>query len=72
MWVLLMSDQGYLMMITLRHAEEVIPLDQLEPPRGAALEPKEKEPGRQADRGAVGRVRSVRLSRPCTKNGFAN
>jgi DNA end-binding protein Ku len=30
-------------MITLRHAEEVIPLDQLEPPQGGALEPKEKD-----------------------------
>jgi DNA end-binding protein Ku len=39
----LISEQGYLMMITLRHAEEVIPLDQLEPPQGGALEPKEKD-----------------------------
>ena len=39
----LISDQGYLMMVALRHAEEVIPLDQLEPPSGGALEAKEKD-----------------------------
>ena len=31
------------MMITLRHADEVIPVSQLDPPQGRVLEPKEKE-----------------------------
>jgi DNA end-binding protein Ku len=39
----LIHQHGYLMMITLRHADEVIPVSQLEPPEGRALEPKEKE-----------------------------
>ncbi len=38
----LIAQQGYLMLITLRHAEEVIPHSQLEPPQGRPLEPKEK------------------------------
>lgn len=37
----LRADQGHLMMITLRHAEEVIPASALEPPTGR--EPDEKE-----------------------------
>ena len=32
----------YLMLNTLRHADEVIPLADLEPPQGRTLEPKEK------------------------------
>jgi DNA end-binding protein Ku len=39
----LISQQGYLMLITLRHAGEVIPVNQLEPPPGRPLEAKEKE-----------------------------
>ena len=39
----LIAQQGYLMLITLRHAEEVIPVTELEPPQGRALEPKERE-----------------------------
>ena len=31
------------MLITLRHATEVIPIRELDPPQGAALEPKERE-----------------------------
>ena len=31
------------MMITLRHADEVIPVRQLDPPQGGTLEPKERE-----------------------------
>jgi len=37
------AQQGYLMVITLRHADEVIPVSQLDPPRGRALEPKERD-----------------------------
>jgi DNA end-binding protein Ku len=39
----LINQQGYLMLITLRHAGEVIPVNQLEPPPGRPLEAKEKE-----------------------------
>jgi DNA end-binding protein Ku len=39
----LIVDRGYLMVITLRHAEEVIPVSQLDPPQGRALEAKERE-----------------------------
>jgi DNA end-binding protein Ku len=39
----LIVDRGYLMVITLRHAEEVIPVNQLDPPQGRALEAKERE-----------------------------
>jgi DNA end-binding protein Ku len=39
----LIAQQGYLMVITLRHADEVIPVSQLDPPRGRALEPKERD-----------------------------
>ena len=39
----LIAQQGYLMMITLRHADEVIPVSQLDPPQGRALEPKERD-----------------------------
>jgi DNA end-binding protein Ku len=39
----LIHQQGYLMMITLRHADQVIPVSQLDPPGGRALEPQEKE-----------------------------
>ncbi len=39
----LIAQHGYLMVITLRHAEEVIPASQLDPPRGPALPPKERE-----------------------------
>ena len=39
----LIHEQGYLMVITLRHADEVIPVSQLDPPQGRVLEPKEKE-----------------------------
>ena len=38
----LIVDRGYLMVITLRHADEVIPVSQLDPPQGRALEPKER------------------------------
>jgi DNA end-binding protein Ku len=38
----LIVDRGYLMAITLRHADEVIPVSQLDPPQGRALEPKER------------------------------
>jgi DNA end-binding protein Ku len=39
----LVAQQGYLMLVTLRHAEEVIPVSHLEPPQGRPLEPKEKD-----------------------------
>ncbi len=39
----LVSHQGYLMLVTLRAAREVIPVDQLNPPGGAALGAKEKD-----------------------------
>ncbi len=39
----LLAQQGYLMLVTLRHADEVIPVSHLEPPQGRALEPKEKD-----------------------------
>ncbi len=39
----LVAQQGYLMLITLRHAGEVIPISELEPPQGRGLEPKERE-----------------------------
>ncbi len=38
----LIPQQGYLMMITLRHADEVIPVGELDAPKGRALEPKER------------------------------
>ena len=60
----LIAQQGYLMMITLRHAEEVIPVTQLDPPAGRALGDQGKRSGRQADRGALGPVRSGSVSRP--------
>lgn len=34
-------EQGYLMLITLRHAEEIISADALKPPEGRALQPRE-------------------------------
>jgi DNA end-binding protein Ku len=39
----LIVERGYLMVITLRYAEEVIPVSQLDPPQGRALDPKERE-----------------------------
>jgi DNA end-binding protein Ku len=39
----LISQNGYLMVITLRHPDEVILVSQLDPPRGRALEPKERD-----------------------------
>ena len=39
----LIAEQGYLMLITLRHADEVIPIHLLDPPQGRPLEPKEKD-----------------------------
>jgi DNA end-binding protein Ku len=39
----LIVDRGYLMAITLRHADEVIPVSQLDPPQGRPLEAKERE-----------------------------
>ena len=45
-----LADRGYLMLITLRHADEVIPVSQLEPPQGRALDAREKEMANQADR----------------------
>ena len=39
----LLSQFGYLMLITLRHADEVIPIQELDPPQGAALEAKERD-----------------------------
>ncbi len=39
----LIAEQGYLMLITLRHAEEVIPVSELDPPQGPALVPKERD-----------------------------
>jgi DNA end-binding protein Ku len=38
----LLGHQGYLMLNTLRHAGEVIPITQLQPPQGRAFDPKEK------------------------------
>jgi len=34
-------DRGYLALVTIRHADEVIPTDDLEPPAGRELDPKE-------------------------------
>ncbi len=42
----LLARQGYLMIIALRHAEEVIPISQLEPPEGRPLMPKERDMAR--------------------------
>jgi DNA end-binding protein Ku len=39
----LLHQQGYLMLVTLRHAEEVIPVRELTPPQRRVFEPKEKE-----------------------------
>jgi DNA end-binding protein Ku len=39
----LLSQFGYLMLITLRHADEVIPIQELDPPQGEALEAKERD-----------------------------
>ncbi len=39
----LVAQEGYLMVITLRHADEVIPVSQLDPPQGKPLERKEKD-----------------------------
>jgi DNA end-binding protein Ku len=38
----LASKGNYLMLITLRHAEEVVPVSELQPPEGRALESKER------------------------------
>jgi DNA primase len=38
----LMAQRGYLMLITLRHAEEVIPTSQLDPPQGRPMTSKER------------------------------
>ena len=37
----LLAQEGYLMLVTLRHAGEVIPLAELDPPQGRALDAKE-------------------------------
>jgi DNA end-binding protein Ku len=37
------AQQGYLMVITLRHTDEVIPVSDLDPPQGSPLEVKEKQ-----------------------------
>jgi len=39
----LLAQEGYLMLVTLRHADEVIPLKELDPPQGRALEAKERD-----------------------------
>ena len=39
----LLHQQGYLMLVTLRHAEEVIPVRELTPPQRRVFKPKEKE-----------------------------
>ena len=39
----LVAQRGYLMLITLRHAEEVVPVGELEPPHGRPLASKEKD-----------------------------
>jgi DNA end-binding protein Ku len=39
----LLTHNGHLMLITLRHADEVIPVKELDPPQGGALEPKERD-----------------------------
>ena len=39
----LIAQRGYLMLVTLRHADEVIPTSELEPPQGRALVPKERD-----------------------------
>ena len=49
----LVPRQGYLMLITLRHTEEVVPPGQLDAPEGAAFDAKERDPGRETDRGAL-------------------
>jgi DNA end-binding protein Ku len=39
----LVCQDGYLMLNTLRHAEEIVPFSSLEPPQGPELQPKERE-----------------------------
>jgi DNA end-binding protein Ku len=39
----LITQKSYLMLITLRHAAEIVPVSELEPPEGRALEPKERD-----------------------------
>ena len=39
----LFVDQGYLMLNTLRNADEIVPISELEPPQGRPLEAKEKD-----------------------------
>jgi DNA end-binding protein Ku len=39
----LISQQGFLMLITLRHASDVIHVEELDPPQGRALDAKEKD-----------------------------
>jgi DNA end-binding protein Ku len=39
----LIAQRDYLMMVTLRHADEVIPVSQLDPPQGGALGTREKD-----------------------------
>jgi DNA end-binding protein Ku len=39
----LITQKDLLMLVTLRHAGEIIPADELEPPEGRALEPKERD-----------------------------
>ena len=43
----LRSEQGYLCMITLRHAAEVISVEQLDPPQGRKLSEREREMAQQ-------------------------
>jgi DNA end-binding protein Ku len=38
----LIAQEKYLMLITLRHAEEIVPVSELEPPEGRPLDPKEQ------------------------------
>ena len=43
----LINQHGYLMLITLRNADEVIPVSQLDPPQGRDLSPNEKQMAEQ-------------------------
>ena len=51
----LLARNGYLMVITLRHAEEVIPTGQLERPQGRPLMPKESDMARALIKALSGR-----------------
>jgi DNA end-binding protein Ku len=54
----LVAQEKYLMLITLRHAEEVIPVSDLDPPQGRPLEPKAKNLAEKLIEALSGRFQS--------------